>query len=167
MRAVAFLTAVACVLPGGAWGQGPVAEARPASSTPGLEGPSLAGLTDMAPPGARLVVQGPALPPTSSLSGSAGGGRVGTLAGWLVGLAIGPALLTGHDLGCDEIECYGAMNSAEASVAGAVLAGGVGYLVGSAVALATGLNDELLSPIRINLSPKGKPGLKVKASIAF
>jgi hypothetical protein len=166
MRAVVLLTAITCVLPRGAWGQGPAAEARPASSARGLAGPSLAPLTNVALPAARMVWRRPAAAPVP-LSRSGGGGRVGTLAGWVVGLAIGPALLTGHDLGCDEVECYGPMTSAEASVAGAVVAGGVGYLVGSALALATGLDEDLLGAIRISLSPKGKPGLKVKTSIAF
>ncbi len=96
-----------------------------------------------------------------------GGGRVGTVAGWLAGLAIGPALFNGRDMGCDDIECYGAVSSTEALVAGAVVGGGVGYLLGSVLALVTDLDDDLLKAVQIKVSPKGKPGLKVKASIRF
>ncbi len=81
------------------------------------------------------------------------------------GLAIGPALFSGHDMGCDDIECYGAIGSTEALVAGAVVGGGVGYLLGSVLALVTNLDKGLLKAVQMNASPKGKPGLKVKALI--
>jgi hypothetical protein len=96
-----------------------------------------------------------------------GGSRIGTVAGWLVGLALGPALFSGHDMGCDDIECYGAISSTEALVAGAVVGGGVGYLLGSVLALVTDLDHNILKAVQMNVSPKGKPGLKVKASIRF
>ncbi len=94
-----------------------------------------------------------------------GGSRIGTVAGWLVGLALGPALFSGHDMGCDDIECYGTISSTEALVAGAVVGGGVGYLLGSVLALATHLDIDLLKAVQMNVSPQGKPGLKVKALI--
>ena len=98
---------------------------------------------------------------------AAGGARVGTVAGWLVGLAIGPALFHGRDMGCDDVECYGTINSAESFLAGAAVGGGVGYLLGHVLGLATDLDTGFLSGIRITVRPRGKPGLKLKTTIRF
>ncbi len=132
-----------------------------------LEVPRFSDISFVQPVDIQLVMQQPNRGKPTPLSQAAGGGRIGTVAGWLVGLAIGPTLFSGQDMGCDDIECYGALSSTEALVAGAVVGGGVGYLLGSALALLTDLDDNLLSAVQINVSPKGKPGLKVKASIRF
>ena len=95
------------------------------------------------------------------------GARVGTVAGWMVGLAMGPALFHGRDMGCDDIECYGTINSAESFLAGAAVGGGVGYLLGHLLGLVTDLDAGFLSGMRIKVSPRGKPGLKVKTTIRF
>ncbi len=99
-----------------------------------------------------------------------GGGRVGTLLGWMVGIVVGPALFSGRDLGCDDIECYGNIKSGEALVSGAVVMGGIGFLSGSALGASGGLGWLEKVPfenVRVRVSPKGKPGLKLKASLSF
>jgi hypothetical protein len=132
-----------------------------------LEVPRFSDISHVQPVDIQFVMEQPNRGEPTPLSQAAGGGRIGTVAGWLVGLAIGPALLGGHDMGCDDIECYGAISSTEALVAGAVVGGGVGYLLGSVLALITDLDADLLKAVQMNVSPKGKPGLRVKALIRF
>ncbi len=167
MRAVALLALAVCCMPRAASGQGPQAAGRMVAFPVRLEVPRFSEISFVQPVGIRFVMEQPNRGRPTPLTQVGGGGRIGTVAGWLVGLAIGPALFSGHDMGCDDLECYGAISSTEALVAGAVVGGGVGYLMGSVLALVTDLDDGLFKAVQIDVSPKGKPGLKVKASIRF
>jgi hypothetical protein len=167
MRTVALVAIAACGVPSAVLAQGPQASGRLGDFPVRLEVPLLAAPSEVRPEGIRFVFERPAPATPGPLSQTAAGGRAGAVAGWLLGMAIGPALLAGRDMGCDDIECYGTLSPTEASVAGAVVAGGVGYVLGNVLALVTDLGNPLLNSLRINFSPKGKPGLKVKTSIRF
>lgn len=167
MRAVALLALAVCCMPRAASGQGLQAAGRMVAFSVRLEVRRLSEISFVQPVDIQFVMEQPNRGRHTPMSRVAGGGRIGTVAGWLVGLAVGPALFSGHDMGCDDIECYGAISSTEALVAGAVVGGGVGYLLGSVLALVTDLDVDLLKVVQMDVSPKGKPGLKVKASIRF
>lgn len=167
MRAVALLALAVCCIPRAASGQGILAAGRMVAFPVRLEVRRLSEISFVQPVDIQFVMKQPNRGKPTPFTEVGGGGRIGTVAGWLVGLAIGPALFSGHDMGCDDIECYGSISSTEALVAGAVVGGGVGYLLGSVLALVTDLDGDLLKVVQMDVSPKGKPGLKVKASIRF
>jgi hypothetical protein len=125
----------------------------------------------LVPQGVSISVSAPSSQTSASFQRRVGGGgRVGTLLGWIVGVVVGPAVFSGRDLGCDDIECYGRVRSGEAFVSGAVVMGGIGFLSGSALGAsgALGWLEKVpLDKVRVRISPRGKPGLKLKASISF
>jgi hypothetical protein len=125
----------------------------------------------LVPQGGSISVSAPSSQTSASFQRRVGGGgRVGTLLGWIVGVVAGPAVFGGRDLGCDDIECYGRIRSGEAFVSGAVVMGGIGFLSGSALGAsgALGWLEKVpLDVVRVRISPRGKPGLKLKASINF
>ena len=164
MRSTAIVVLTLFLLPGTVLGQGSQASDRRMAFPVSLALPRMADLSIDQPGEITFALEAPQ-------KGSSGpdraGARVGTVAGWVVGLAMGPALFHGRDMGCDDIECYGTINSAESFLAGAAVGGGVGYLLGHFLGLATDLNTGFLSGMRIKVSPRGKPGLKVKTTIRF
>ena len=129
-----------------------------------------AGFTASPPPaeGTVTVPDGVDQRPSFSLKLETSGRQVGTLLGSGLGVALASGLFAGHDMGCDDIECYGYVTNAESRVFGAVVGGGVGYLVGAALdAAGWSGSTPPLGGIRFKISPKGKPGLKLKAVVAF
>ena len=167
MRGTAVVVLTLFLFPGTVLGQGSQASGRRMAFPVSLAMPRMADLSIVQPGEITFALEGPQQGSSGSLSRAAAGARVGIVAGWLVGLAMGPALFHGRDMGCDDIECYGTINSAESFLAGAAVGGGVGYLLGHVLGLAADLDTGFLSGIGIKVSPKGKPGLKLKMVIRF
>ncbi len=169
MRSTAIVVLTLFLLPGTVLGQGSQASDRRMAFPVSLALPRMADLSIDQPGEITFALEAPQKGSSGPLSQAAvgAGARVGTVAGWMVGLAMGPALFHGRDMGCDDIECYGTINSAESYLAGAAVGAGVGYLLGHVVGLATDLDTGFLSGIKIKVSPRGKPGLKVKTTIRF
>ena len=169
MRSTAIVVLTLFLLPGTVLGQGSQASDRRMAFPVSLALPRMADLSIDQPGEITFALEAPPKGSSGPLSQAAvgAGARVGTVAGWMVGLAMGPALFHGRDMGCDDIECYGTINSAESFLAGAAVGGGVGYLLGHFLGLATDLDTGFLSGMRIKVSPRGKPGLKVKTTIRF
>ncbi len=168
MRTVAVVLTL-FLFPGTVLGQGSLASGRRMAFPVSLALPRMADLSIDQPGEITFALEAPQKGSSGPLGRAAvgAGARVGTVAGWLVGLAMGPAFFHGRDMGCDDIECYGTINSAESFLAGAAVGGGVGYLLGHFLGLATDLDTGFLSGMRIKVSPRGKPGLKVKTTIRF
>ncbi len=170
MRSTAVVVLTLFLFPGTVLGQGSQASGRRMAFPVSLALPRMADLSVDQPGEITFALEAPAPQRGSSgraADGAGAGARVGTVAGWLVGLALGPAFFHGRDMGCDDIECYGTINSAESFLAGAAVGGGVGYLLGHLLGLVTDLDAGFLSGMRIKVSPRGKPGLKVKTTIRF
>ena len=163
MRGTAVIVLTLFLFPGTVLGQGSQASGYRMVFPVSLAMPRMADLSIVQPGEITFALD----QPEHGSSGPSGGARVGTVAGWLVGLAIGPALFHGRDTGCDDVECYGTINSAESFLAGAAVGGGVGYLLGHVLGLVTDLDTGFLSGIRIKVRPRGKPGLKLKTTIRF
>ncbi len=171
MRSAAVVVLTLFLFPGTVVGQGSQALGRRTAFPVSLALPRMADLSVDQPGEITFTLEarhkGTSGPWSRAGGGAGAGARVGTVAGWLVGLAMGPALFHGRDMGCDDIECYGTINSAESYLAGAAVGAGVGYLLGHFLGLATDLDTGFLSGMRIKVSPRGKPGLKVKTTIRF
>lgn len=99
-----------------------------------------------------------------------GGGTLGALLGGALGIAVGPSLFEGRDMGCDKVQCYGRLNSSEAALAGAVVMSGIGALGGTAIGSLgdSGFLKKMpLKDIDLDISPRGKPGVKISAGLTF
>lgn len=100
-----------------------------------------------------------------------GGGRMGTLLGWVLGMTAGPVLFTGNDLGCNKYgECYGRLGSADAALAGALVMGAAGFLGGTLLGTVNGpewCGKIPLDGLALGFAPDGKPGVKMIAEVRF
>lgn len=194
MRNTALLcTALFLMLCPGAWAQGPMAiglgtaafgkwlgggavETRAtgvvrnrAVTLLRVEGPDLAQAT--VPAFAASLMPDRFTPATNVLMDRVqGGGRLGALVGWTVGLAVGPVLFAGNDMGCDESDCYGRLSTRGSLLAGGVVMGGLGFLCGSAMGALSESRwwqEVPLEGVHFSMGPRGKPGLKLSASLRF
>ncbi len=114
------------------------------------------------------VVRLPAFQRRDNVTAVRGAARIGTLIGMGLGLAMGSDAFSGASLGCDAIECYGTLGKGEAKAAGAIVAGGIGFLCGSllgAVSDADWLRHLPLEKLNVSVTPEGQPGMRLQLSL--